>query len=157
MVEFLLSDAGAATRRRVGIELPLHTAAVRRMLQEPQWSAHGVLTRAGHYRFTDGLQFGSVYLEAAAWVLGVDIFARRPAPTAPAVCFHDTYVQRVLTATGRERTVARTLTEQAVWERLRAPHAAPVVVLEYNGHNHFGARRLPTAPSYNPPVWLLVA
>ena len=156
MVAFLLSNAGAATRQRAGIELPLHTAAVRRILQDAQWSTHGICSRVGHYRFTGNLQFGSVYLEAAACVLGVDIYARCPPPTAPAVCLHDTYTHRIITATGRERTVARTLSEQAVWERLRTPHTVPVVVLEYNGHNHFGARRLETAPPYTPPAWLVV-
>ena len=116
-------------------------------------------SRIGHYQFTGDQQFGSIYLGAAACVLGVDIYARRaraPAPTSPAVCFHDTYVQQVFTATGQERTVARTLSEQAVWQRLRAPLTAPVVVLEYNGHNHFGARRLEAAPPYTPPAWLVM-
>ena len=140
-VELLLSDEGVEIRANHNLQLPQDEAAIREMLQGPKYEGDG-LEKLAHWK-------SPVYLEATAKTLVIDIFSRRP-KGPPAVYFHNT--QWTEDANGRKHP--RQMTEAEAAQRLREPTAVPLVVIDYDGHNHFASRRQHKRPAYEVPEWL---
>ena len=99
------------------------------MLCGPKY-VNGAVKQFGRF---DG-KVGPIYLEVTAKAMGIDIFSRHPTTTA-AVYFHDTN----WTVDGSGKRHPRRMTEAEVVRRLREPTSVPLVVLEYNGTNHFAS------------------
>ena len=136
IVEALLHDEVGERLRNtwmVDLDSPAHRQAVEAFRDLSTWRS----------------PFGSVLLDAAAQLLGVDIYSRWPDGTGQTYCGRHRFE---LQENGRSSL--RRLTEAQVVARLQWPTDTPLVVIEYNGVDHFAARVPLADQSFTAPVWL---
>ena len=142
VVDLLRSDDGAEIREYYNLD----AAKIEAMQQGVQYNEDGTILQWGHW------QTGA-YPAAAAKVLRIDICCLNTNNNSYTMYFHDSIYNFGLTATGQARKTLRTMTKEAVLMRLyrqasgateeEKEDAVPLVVLEYNGTDHFASRRQP--------------
>ena len=147
IVALLLSEEGSGLRLDNNLELPRDKKVITAMMQGPKY-VNGKVERYAHWSG----KMGPVYLAATAKAMGIDIFSRHPTSTAAAYWHDGNY----WTVDGSGRRHPKRMTVADVVGRLREPSSVPLVVLEYNGTNHFSSRRTREPPVYNVPGWLIL-